>query len=296
MLLDMPENEISVKKIARSLKWRAMLGQFIIPAAPEGLSVKAFLRNAPRNGEPFDSALRRKGMSVDLRVFRQGRLQYQESTFANVAYNEMQEISSASCPALDGDQSNLLVVARCSLPGGEGYFGQEHQLIYENSRTGAVGSLLYDQSPVLQPGARTSPIVVLAPKTWVGKSVNSYVAFASTNSGLEAGIQDRPLEITILNQQGGPVYAKRFSLLQNSTFLFDVRRAVSGRMEMSDLPIFLNVVAKGGAGLFAIMTFAVNEASGNFALEHSLPPDYYVSGDRQRVRTEALEFNRTNES
>jgi hypothetical protein len=271
-----------------------MLGQFIIPGAPGELSVKAFLRNATRGGEPFDPDLRRKGMSVDLRVFRHGQLEYHEPAFSNIPHDGIQEISQVTCPALRGDQSNLLVVARCSLSEGEEYFGQEHQLIYENSKTGAVGSLLYDQSPVLKPGAKTSPIVVLAPKIWVGRTVNSYVAFASTNSALESGTQSRALEVNILNQQGEIVYTNKYTLQENSTFLFDVRAAVADKIELVDAPTFLTVVAKGGAGLFAIMTFAVNDISGNFALEHSLPPDYYTSGDRQRVRIEALEFGNVN--
>jgi hypothetical protein len=267
-----------------------MLGQFIIPGAPGSLSVKAFLRNTIRNGEPFDPDLRRRGISVDLRVFRSGMLEYHEPAFASIPLDGIQEISDLTCPALRGDQSSLLVIARCSLPEGEGYFGQEHQLIYENSKTGAIGSLLYDQSPVLKPGAKTSPIVLLAPKIWVGKTMNSYVAFASTNSTLEPGTQSRALDVKILNQNGEVIHAGKHDLQDNSTFLFDVKGAVAGKIELADVPTFLTVVAKGGAGLFAIMTFAVNEVTSNFALEHSLPPDYYTSGDRQRVRTEALEF------
>ncbi len=267
-----------------------MLGQFIIPGAPEGLSVRAFLRNTTRNGEMFGEALRCRGLSVDLRVFRDGRLEFHQPDFALIPHNGFQEISEATCPALRGDQSSLLVVARCSLPEGDGYFGQEHQLIYENATTGAASSLLYDQSPVLHEGAKTSPIVLLAPKIWVGRKVNSFVTFASTNSMLEASKQSRPLRVTVLNQNGDAVWSDENVLQDNSTFLFDVRKAISQTVEVPEAPAFFNVVAKGGSGLFAIMTFAKNDETGNFALEHSLPPDYYVSGDRHRIRAEALEF------
>jgi hypothetical protein len=267
-----------------------MLGQFIIPGAPTGLSVKAFLRNTSRNGESLQPDMRRKGMSVDLRVFRFGQLEHHDPDFAKVPYNGVQEISATTCSEIHGNQSDLLIVARCSLPDGDGYFGQEHQLIYENLQTGAVSSLLYDQSPIPRVGSRSSPIVLLAPKIWLGKTLNSFVAFASTNSTLQPGVQARPLKITVLTQKGEIICANEYPLMENSTFLFDVKEAVSEKMEITDAPVLLTIVAKGGASSFAIMTFAINESTGNFALEHSLPPDYYISGDRQRVRLEALEF------
>ena len=267
-----------------------MLGQFIIPAAPGDLSVKAFLRNTARSGEDFD---RLPGLSVDLRVFRNGLLQYRDASFAIVPVNGLKEISAATCPDIAGDQSNLLVVAQCSLPEGEGYFAQEHQLIYENKNTGAVSSLLYDQIPVVQPGASTSQIVVIAPKVWIGKSINSFVVFSSTHPEFKPAIQDRPLHITVLNQLGETILTKEISLANNSTFLFDVRDATAGKIELADQPVLLTVVAKGGAGMFAIMTFSISDTSGNFSLEHSLPPIYYASGDMRRIRSESLEFEKT---
>ena len=264
-----------------------MLGQFVIPAAPRGLSAKALLRNTERGGEDFD---RRPGISVDLRVFRGGLLQYRDENFTNIPLNGLVEISSDTCPAIAGDQSNLLIVARCSLPGADGYFGQEHQLIYENRKTGAVSSLLYDQLPVPPQSASMSPIVVIAPKVWIGRSINSFVAFPSTNSRIDPGTQRRPLDVKVLDERGRVVVTKQVSLQENSTLLFDVKESLSGNIEIDDTPKLFTVVAKGGAAMFAVVTFTINEATGNFALEHSLPPMYYASGNMQRIRSESLEF------
>lgn len=55
-------------------------------------------------------------------------------------------------------------------------------------------------------------------------------------------------------------------------------------------PRLVNVVARGGAAQFAIMTFVVNHRTGAIALEHSLSPHYYVRDHGGRLRREALIF------
>lgn len=267
-----------------------MLGQFIIPTcAPAGLRMRAYMRNTLRVGESCPPELRRQGISVDLRVFANGALRYHEPQFAKVPFDGVQEISEATCPALSGDQAGILIVARCSLPSGDdAYFAQEHQLFCESPRTGAFNSLLYDQIPVTKPNRTPPPIILVAPKTWAGTSLNSYVAFASTNSTLDSRPQGRPLTVSVLDERGTVLVRKDQELSENSVFLFDVRAAVRERLEMTDVPRFFTVVARGGASSFAIMTFVVNEATGNVALEHSLSPHYYMSGDQRRVRDEAL--------
>ena len=130
--------------------------------------------------------------------------------------------------------------------------------------------------------------MLLAPKVWIGRHTNAFVAFANTNAQLESHEQSRPMHIQVVDQQGRVVYAGDHSKPENSTLLFDVRTAIEGRIALADEPVFFTVVAKGGASHYAIMTFIVNEATGNFALEHSLSPHYYMTGDQARVRQEAL--------
>jgi hypothetical protein len=163
--------------------------------------------------------------------------------------------------------------------------------MYENPATGVLDSLLYDQLPLSKPGADPSPIILLAPKVWVGAHVNSFVAFANTTEALEVRQQGRPLTISVMTQAGHIVCSRDFHENENSVLLFDVRRAVRDHLELGPQPVFLTVLARGGASYFAIMAFVKNERTGNFALEHSLSPHYYMSGDQRRVRREALLFD-----
>jgi hypothetical protein len=272
-----------------------MVGQFIIPScAPAGLRIEAYIRNTARDNEPFPTEVRNQGLAVDLRVFAKGELIYHNPQFARVPLNGVQEISEKTCPALAGDQSDLLVVAECSLPSdGETFFSQEHQLRFENPSTGVSGSVLYDHLPLITTSKKFSPIVLLAPKVWVGSHFNSFVAFASSNSSTHSAKQSVPLTVTILDQEGHQIGADTFDLMENSVFLFNVKKALAGKVELGPRPRFFNVVAKGGASSFVIVTFVINEETGNFALEHSLSPHYYAAEGLPRVRNEALRFRST---
>lgn len=265
------------------------IGQFIIPACAEGnVRIRAFLRNTQRLGEGFPLPLRKLGMPVELRIFRDGVLIEHDPAFARIPLNGVVEISDATCPALAGDQRGILIVARCSLPSdGPTYFGQEHQLCYESAKSSSLASVLYDQLPVIVGDRPQSQIVLLAPKAWVGRNHNAFVVFASTNSRLDSSEQERPLDVTVLDADGNVVASETISARHNAPVVVDVRKMV-GTDQLSEAPRLLNVVAKGGAAQFAIVTFVVNDATGNMALEHSLSPHYYVSTGLDTVRAHAL--------
>jgi hypothetical protein len=277
-------------------KWTGkMIGQFIIPScAAAGLRIKAYLRNTARDSEPFPIEVRQQGLAVDLRVFANGDLIYHNPRYARVPLDGVQEISETTCPALAGDQSGLLVVAECSLPSdGPTYFAQEHHLRFENPSNRSSGSVLYDHLPLTETTRKFSPIVLLAPKVWVGSHFNAFVAFASSNSSTQSATQREPLIVTILDEEGHQVSSAKFDIMENSVFLFNVKKALAGKVDLGPIPRFFNVVAKGGASSFVIVTFVINEETGNFALEHSLSPHYYAVQGLQRVRNEALRFYST---
>ncbi|MCB1509848.1 MAG: methyltransferase domain-containing protein [Hyphomicrobiaceae bacterium] len=272
-------------------KYRGLrAGQFIIPSCAEGgARIRAYLRNTVRLGEGFPVELRKDGMLVDLRVFRDGALIHHDPVFARIPIDGVQEISEATCPALEGDQAGLLVVARCSLPtDGPTYFGQEHLLSYVHAKSGNVASVLYDQLPILTENKPFSPIVLLGPKALVGRKHNTFTVFASTNSSMREGAQARPMEVSVLDQAGKVIATESIQIAENGAHSFDVRAAIEGKVEIGDTPVLYNVVARGGAASYAIVTFVVNEETGNMALEHSLSPHYYVSGNLAAVRKDAL--------
>ena len=262
-----------------------MIGQFIFPTCEAAaLSVAAYLRNTPRDttSQPVD-------ISVELLVFQQGQLIVHEADFGHIPFGGVLEVSERTCASLSPVGTERLVVARCRTPdASDSYFAQEHHLSYENARTGVFDSLLYDQLPLVKPGRRASPIVLLAPKAWISADVNSYVAFSNVGASEEVVSQAEPLVVSVLATSGEVLCTQTYDEPQNSVLLFDVRAALAGRRCHSGRPELVNVVARGGSSMYAIMTFVINQATGNFALEHSLSPHYYVTEGLPRVRAEAL--------
>lgn len=268
-----------------------MIGQFMAPTCEAAnLKARILLRNTEREGQAVPDVLRDEGLHVDLRVFEQGRLRFHAPDFAHVCFDDVVEITEESCPALRVDQHELLIVARCSVPGHSSFYNQEHCLMYQNRRTGVFDSLLYDQIPPPRRDRKPSPIVVIAPKAWVGERFNSYVTFSNSTDAIEPRRQAVPLQVSVLDEQGTILASREYEEFENSVLLFDVREAICGRIALTRTPRFFNVVARGGASSYAIMTFVSNDETGNFALEHSLSPHYYMSGDFARVRSEALVF------
>lgn len=271
-----------------------MLGQFVIPTChAAGLSATAFLRNTVRIGEEVPLALREKGMDVELRVYERGKLVFRDEHFGHVPLGGALQLSEETCPALGPSDNERVIVARCALSDGtEAPFAQEHQLMYHVRATGVFDSLLYDQFPVVAPNPQKppSPIVLIAPKIWVGREHTAFVTFSNTTGGLDVRAQSVPLEISVLNSAGAVVATQSVTENENSTLVVDARKLVGGRVPLRADPEFFTMIARGGASFYAIVTFVQNTATGNFAIEHSLSPHYYITGDMGRMRREALKF------
>lgn len=270
-----------------------MDGQFIFSTAQRlGLTVRAFIRNTGANGDTM-LIEQRPALSVDLRVFEGGQLARHNPQFATIPYGEVQEISLHNCPELHSPAgSDRLVVARCSFPSEKkGYFAQGHQLIYSNPQSGKFTSLIYDQLPLLPANARPSPIILLAPKIWVSRQVNSFVVFANGWDTLEPARQPEPLVLTLLDEKGQTVLQQEQVLWRNDSWIFDAREALKTCRPVTENAQFYTLVARGGASTYAILTFIMNSDTGNLALEHSLAPAYYLTGALARVRNEALTMN-----
>lgn len=263
-----------------------MIGQFLFASCNSmGFRVRALMRNTQREGS-IDVADGGEPIAIDLSVYGDGELLASYPRFAEIAPGGVVEISAATCPEL-GTAGEHLVLGRCSRGPGNGYLAQEHQLIYEIPARKTFTTLLYDQLPLPRPGADAPPIVLLAPKAWVSTEVACSVVFATSGADDGLGYQRRPLEITVLDEQGTVVAREERAVRHHDVVIFDVRAAVEGRVPLRRAPTFFDVVARGGAGSFAILTFLVNETTGGCAVEHSLSPHYYVSR-LERVREEAL--------
>ncbi len=250
-----------------------------------GLEVSAELCNGSRIGDALGAEVRAQGVDVELSVYRDGQAILHEPGFCKIAYGDSFTLDATSVPPLahQADQ-DLLVLARCSLPGGEGHFAQEHQLTY--SRGKRSSHLLYDQLPVPRPGKAASPIVLLAPKAWCSVDVNTYISFASSGRG---GRQS--MVITILDRAGEILHQQTRETPTTGNDLLDVRACLPASYAESKSPRFVNVVARGGEAAFAILTFVVNQRTDSVALEHSLSPHYYVRAIRDPLRRNALQFS-----
>jgi hypothetical protein len=265
-----------------------VLGQFVFGTAESiGLSLKALLRNTER-GDGISKA-EHSLIEVGVKIFEDGALVYENGKFGEIPIAGSLELSAQTCPAMGSGQHDRVVVANCGLSsGGTKYFAQEHQLIYTDQKTGKFTHLLYDQRPYRRPTDNASAIIVLAPKMWVSREVNSYLLFANTWDTAEVRDQEQPLVVTILTPSGRILYTEERPQRFNSAWIFDVKKAIHGKLELTDRPQFLNAVVRGGASGYAITSFMKNEKTGNLSLEHSLPPPYYLSGAMENVRREAL--------
>jgi hypothetical protein len=259
--------------------------QFLFPTCrAAGLAGRAVLRNTARLGSGHGEAQAEHPVTVELAAWRDGERLFHDPAFVTLGLGDEAVVDAARLPAL-ADDAETLVVARCRLEGREGYFPQEHQLTY--SRAGRETHLLYDQLPIPAPGKPAAPIVLLGPKAWVGRDVNTYVVFASHTFEGEGG--EHELEVTLLDPLGATLHAETRRAATRGVVVVDVRACVPS-LAHGAVPSFVNVVARGGAAQFAILTFVVNERTGGCALEHSLSPHYYSKQDHGRLRREALVF------
>jgi hypothetical protein len=264
-----------------------MLGQFIFSTCNRaGLSMTALLRNTARNdgADPANES----EMSVDLNVFHDGVLQYECADFAAIQADGFAEVSARTCPILDDESKEFLLLARCRRARDDRYFPQEHQVIYESREDGRTTSLLYDQMPVPSGPPKTNSILLLAPKVWISADVDTFITLANVGGyalGRSSGSQ---WQIDFLGQDGARLHSVAADLVQNGSHVIDVKEALAGRLDLTDQLTMLTVVARGETTVCAILTFLRNRKTRALALEHSLSPHYYMNGDFARVRKEAF--------
>ena len=75
-------------------------------------------------------------------------------------------------------------------------------------------------------------------------------------------------------------------------YFLDVKAMLTEYLDLTDKLQMITVVAKGESSACAILTFLQNTITGALALEHSLSPHYYMNGDFNKVRKEALLFEK----
>jgi len=270
-----------------------MLGQFVIPTLHSlGLNVRGILRNTPRGiWDPKPLGQKDLETEVSIQIYHQGKAVLGEAKKVTIPYGGFYEISSENFPALNEPEEQL-IIARCKLGDKPGYFPQEHQMLYLDKNKPNWASLIFDQIPVLTNNSPSAPIILIAPKIWVSQSINTYVIFSFV-SDLPSN-QAGKMVLNVITQSGEIIHTETKPEKYNDIWIFDSRAAVEGKLKLTDEPLCLNVTARGGTGSQVIFTCIRNDKTGSIALEHSLSPHYYFSGDRNRVRNEALIFPSVN--
>ncbi len=261
-----------------------MQGQFVFATAHgAGLGVRALLRNTVR-GAQAGQAAGIADMQVGLKVWHQGAVVDERPAFATIAPGGFVELSQSSCPVLADRSRDYLVSAHCRRGPEDQYFAQEHQLVYEGGNR--TTSLLYDQLPIPQGKIRVNSILLLAPKVWVGGSLDTYICIADI--GATGGVERSRWNFEVFGQDGARLHTFAREFAVNGAYVIDMKRELAATDAVSGPPRLLTVTARGETVGAAILTFVRNLETQALALEHSLSPHYYMNGDFARVRREAF--------
>lgn len=261
-----------------------------------GLRLEMRLRNTSRrlgSGATQEAA---EPVNVDLRVFRSGELIFSRPELGCIEPGGTLVIreDDLGLQSAVRDEQELLFVARLSKRSApNAFFTQEHQIVYTHPETGTQAHLLYDQQPLRPRSAHAAPIVLLMPKVWLGGDINTYLLVSNTWDADGVIRQPEPVQLSLLTQEGATVCTWEEQFVFNEARAFDLARRAASRSHTTGLrPQFFNLVGRGGASSFVLFAIVANVRSKHFAVEHSLPPVYYMDGAIAPVREHGCDVRR----
>ena len=252
------------------------------------------LRNTVRvhgSGATQNAAQR---LLVDLRAYQRGELVYAKDNFGEIApagtlvVREAELALPVAVPAQPEDE--VLLVARVRRDGSESFASQEHHLVYTHRISRTQAHLLYDQQPARAPNAVTAPIVFLMPKIWIGGDISTYLVVCNAWDVVGPRQQPQPVRFSLLDEHGDEVSSWEYTFFYNEAKVFDLRARLGARAGGTPGPKFFNLVGRGGASSFVLFAMVRNLKSNHFAVEHSLPPIYYMDGPMASVRTQGCDL------
>jgi hypothetical protein len=272
-----------------------MQGQFIFSTCNQaGLRLNVLLRNTLRDEKLNADTSNLQDMKVSLKIFCEGELECEYPQFALIPSGGYAELSEITCPILRNQDKEFLLVALCQRGEFEGYFAQEHQVVYQDRQASKTTSLLYDQMPV--GFSMSKPILLLAPKVWISEDVNTFINILNAGTLIPESIKENPWKIDFFLQNGKRIYTLNLDFKENSSHIIDVKKVLLGCLNVTNKLEMLTVVARGDAVACVLLTFIQNLNNRGLALEHSLSPHYYMNGDFARVRQEAFIYSNNAES
>ena len=267
-----------------------MQGQFIYGTLRKaGFRVNAFIRNTTRDSSQNDH---QEEMQIGLFIFQKGQEIFSNPNYCVIPQNEFRQINESDLP-FNGDLTEeYLILVRCTRGSAAGYFPQEHQLNYEGIEDDSKAtSVVYDQLPVIPPElAKPRTILLLAPKIWLSKEVNTFVSLPNASpKQVKDGIT---WEISVLDASGHLMKKDLIQRPENDVCILNIKEFLGDLFKPTEGMQILTLLARGDAMSSAPLTFIKNEKFGTSAVEHSLSPHYYMNGDFLKLRQEAFQFNK----
>jgi len=256
-----------------------------------GLSLQIRLRNTPRVLGSGARQIAAPRLLVGLRAYLRGELVYEQPEFGQIPATGtlIADQGQLALPADLEPDDELLLVADVRDENGESFASQEHQLLYTHGASGGQAYLLYDQQPARPSGAKPAPIVVLMPKIWLSDEIGTYVVVCNTWEVAAPTRQPEPVRFSLLDEHGEEACSWEYTFFYNEAKIFDLRQYAERVVTWTSRPRFFNLVGRGGASSFVLFAMMRNLRSNHFAIEHSLPPIYYMDGAIGPVRAQGCD-------
>ena len=252
-----------------------------------GLNLEIRLRNTARVSASAQQKAADR-VPVELRAYRRGEVAYANTSFGEILPSGTLVVREADLPLAqrgqleDGDE--FLLLARLHTSG-----SQEHHLVYTHPRSRAQAHILYDQQPVRPRDAAPAPIVFLMPKVWIGDGITTHVVVANSWDVPVATPQPKPVRFSLLDQQGQEVAVWEHTFFYNEAKTFNLAERLPPSSKGESGARFFNLIGRGGASSFVLFAVVHNLRSNHFAVEHSLPPIYYMDGALAPVRAQGCD-------
>ena len=235
-------------------------------------------------------------MSIDVSILSKGEIIYAVENYASLALGESLKVHQSDFDILNNSNIyEFTFVFNCYFKNNKTFIPQEHQVMYTDNKHHKYATVLYDQFPDIpnlpSNDKKIHPIILMAPKIWVSTNINTYVLLSCINEDALDAKKTYPFKVDILNEQGEILVTKNLNSYNENTVI-DVKALLNNTIVLSQEVTFFTLVAKGGGnGSTVINTLIQNTKTSSLALEHSLYPAYYSSGNRGRIRKDALNFD-----
>jgi hypothetical protein len=259
-------------------------GNFIYATCRQaGFSTRSFIQNTPR--DDWREA-RGATMQVSVEVYADGELHVARPAWAEVPFLGHVEVVEDDFITEQVRGREYVFVVKCErAAAAPGYFPQEHQLIYDHRATAHMCSVLFDQMPALAPRKPPSPVILLAPKLWLGPERTTHLMVAGYR---ERDGADSSLDIMLFDADGQLLTSRTFPETHNRGMAVDCR-ALLGEGAATETRLY-TALGRGGCGSYTFLSLSHDARSGTSMVEHSLSPHYYISGDRVAMRNAVLEY------